>query len=270
MNRFTSRPLAATLILAAATLLTQAYAGEAAEGAAPKIDAPPPKPYVIESKRIKDYVRAAVEDPTRNPGMTIHDAYRKPAELFDLANIKPNHTVVEFSSYGNYWSTMLHHIVGEKGELRLYDHEFVGEGFAKQGAEFAAAHKNTTYQQIDHNKIEFERGIDLVWCYACYHELLLTNTTLTPFQSKLYKAMKPGSVLIVVFYKARDGTETDDVGTLHRIDQSIVRAQLQSAGFTLEGEEIFLQNLNDDRTTQVFTETEADLADRVVFRFRRN
>jgi predicted methyltransferase len=261
MNRFISRPLAAAMILAASTLLTQSFAAED-----PQMDAPPPKPYVIPTKGIKDYVRKAVEDPSRNPGHTIHDAYRKPAELFDLANIKPNSKVIELSSYGNYWSTMLWNIVGEKGELHLYDHMFA-EPFAEQGKKFAAEHKNTTYELVDHNNIEFPKGIDLVWCYACYHELLLTGTQLTPFQSKLFKAMKPGGVVLVVFSKARDGTETDDTGSLHRIDQAIVRAQLQGSGFTLEGEEFFLQNNDDDRQSKVFTETESDLSDRVIFKF---
>lgn len=263
MNRYT-RPLATAMMLAAAALLSQSFAAEA-----PPVDAPPPKPYVMPSKGIKDYVRAAVENPARPESHKVHDAYRKPAELFDLANIKPNSKVVELSSYGNYWSTMIADIVGEKGKLYMYDHMFA-EPFAEQGKKFAAEHKNVTYEMIDHNDVEFDKGIDLVWCYACYHELLLTNTQLTPFQTKLFKAMKPGGIIMVVFFKARDGTETDDTGTLHRIDQAIVRAQLQGSGFSLMSEDIFLQNHDDDRTTKVFTEAEGDLADRVIFKFRKN
>jgi len=263
MNRLISRPLAATMILAAAALLTQSFAGEA-----PKADAPPVKAYVIPSKGIKDYVRKAVEDPARIPAMTAHDAYRMPAELFALAGIKPTSKVVEFSSYGNYWSTMIANIVGEKGKLYTFDHLFA-EPFAEQGKKFAAEHKNTTYQILDHNNVEFEKGIDLVWCYACYHELLLTGTQLTPIQTKLFKAMKPGGVLLIVFFKARDGTETDDTGTMHRIDQAIVRGQLQGSGFTLESEDIFLQNHDDDHATPVFTEAEGDLSDRIIFKFRK-
>ena len=265
MNRFISRPLAATIILAATTLLTQSFAGEA-----PATEAPPPKPYVMPSKGIKDYVRAAVENPARPLSHTIHDAYRKPAELLDLAGIKPNTKVVELSSYGNYWSTMLADIVGEKGKLYMYDHMFVEPGgFAAAGKKFAAEHKNTTYEMIDHNDVEIPKGINLVWCYACYHELLLTGTQLTPFQTKLFKAMPPGGIVLIVFFKARDGTQTDDTGTLHRIDQAIVRAQLQATGFKLESEDIFLQNLDDDRQSPVFTEAESDLADKVIFKFRK-
>jgi predicted methyltransferase len=260
------RPLAAAVLLAATTLLTLSYAGEAPQQ---QVDAPPPKQYVMPAKGIKDYVRKAVESPERTPAMTIHDAYRKPAELFDLAGIKPNSKVIELSSYGNYWSTMLASIVSEKGELHLYDHLFA-QPLAKQGQAFAAAHKHTTYEIVDHNQVEFPKGIDLVWCYACYQELMLTGTQLTPFQTKLFKAMKPGGVLLMVFFKARDGTETDDTGTLHRIDQAIVRAQLQGTGFTLEAEEYFLQNHDDDHSTKVFTEAESDLADKVIFKFRKS
>jgi predicted methyltransferase len=179
--------------------------------------------------------------------------------------------VVELSSYGNYWSTMIADIVSEKGKLYMYDHMFVKDGgFDEQGKKFAAAHKNTTYEMVDHNDIEFPKGISLVWCYACYHELLLTGTQLTPFQTKLYKAMRPGGVILVVFFKARDGTQTDDTGATHRIDQAIVRAQLQGSGFTLESEDFFLENHDDDHQSKVFTETESDLADRVIFKFRKD
>jgi predicted methyltransferase len=265
MIRPIRRPLAAAVLFAATALLTLSNAGEAPQQ---QIDAPPPKDYVIPAKGIKDYVRKAVESPDRPAYMKVHDAYRKPAELFDLAGIKPNSKVVELSSYGNYWSTMLASIVSEKGQLHLYDHKFA-EPLAKQGQAFAAAHKNTTYEIVDHNQVEFPKGIDLVWCYACYHELMLAGTQLTPFQTKLFKAMKPGGVLLVVFFKARDGTETDDTGTLHRIDQAIVRAQLQGTGFTLEAEEFFLQNHDDDHSTKVFSEKESDLADKVIFKFRK-
>jgi len=251
------------MMLVATALLTQSFAAEA-----PAIDAPPPKPYEIPTKGIKDYVRKAIENPARPASHTVHDAYRKPAELFDVANIKPNSQVVEFSSYGNYWSTMIADIVGEKGKLYMYDHMFA-EPFAEQGKKFAADHKNVSYEIADHNNIEIPKGIDMVWCYACYHELLLTNTQLTPLQTKIFKAMKPGGIFMVVFFKARDGTETDDTGTLHRIDQAIVRAQLQTAGFQLMSEDIFLQNLDDDRTTKAFSEAEVDLSDRAIFKFRK-
>lgn len=264
MNKSIASSIAAALLLCCSAATT----GTAAEtGAAPAaaIDAPPPMPYSVPPKA-RDYVKKAVELPSRGPEVTIHDAYRKPAELLQFANIRPGNRVVELSAYGNYWSTMLSEIVGAKGELHMYDPLFA-EPMAPRGQAFVDAHPNTKFQVLDFNNIEFPKGIDAVWCYACFHEVLGTGVDVDPFFAKMYKAMKPGARLLVVFYTARDGMENRDVGTLHRLDPATVRGTFQAAGFQLQEEHRMLQNPQDDKKTPVFTEAEADLSDRTVYRF---
>ena len=161
---------------------------------------------------------------------------------------------------------MLSEVLGPKGELHMYDPLFAAP-LADAGKAFATAHPNTRFQNLDFNSIEFPKGIDLVWCYACFHEVLGTGVNIDPFFAKMYKAMKPGARLLVVFYTARDGMENRDVGTLHRIDVATVRGTIQAAGFQLQEETRLLQNTLDDKKSKVFTEAEGDLADRMVYRF---
>jgi predicted methyltransferase len=267
MKKLTAPTLATAMILAASAGLTTSIAAETPQPQAQPqaIDAPPPKPYSVPAKT-RDYVKKAVEMPSRLPQATIHDAYRKPAELLQFANIRPGQRVVELSSYGNYWSGMLSDIVGPKGELHMYDQPFAEQMIA-QGEAFAAAHPNTKFQNVDFNNIEFPRGIDLVWCYACFHEVLGTGVDIDPFFAKLSKAMKPGARILVVFYTSRDGMENRDVGALHRLDPATVRGTFQAAGFELQEEHRMLQNPADDKKTPVKTEAAADLADRTVYRF---
>lgn len=264
--------MAATVLLCG-TAFAPGIAGEASPAQAtqpqaagqPALDAPPPMPYAVPAKGIKDYVKKAVEQP-RPYYETVHDAYRKPAELLQFANIRPGHRVAEFSSYGNYWSAMLSDIVGEKGELHMFDPLFAAP-LAKAGEEFVKAHPNTKFQNLDWNDIEFPSRLDAVWCYACFHEVLGTGVHLDPFLAKMYKALKPGGRILVVFYTARTGMENRDVGTLHRLDQGTVRGTFAAAGFELQEEHRLLQNPQDDRKSPVFTEAEGDLADRTVYRF---
>jgi predicted methyltransferase len=264
MIRSMLRRIAATLIVATAATATASLAA-----VAPPEETPPPKAYEIPTKGIKDYIVAAVKDPARQPYMTIHDAYRKPAELMALARVKPGSNVVELSSYGNYYSMMLSSAVGPKGHLHMYDMPFWGDQVAKQEQDFVSKHPNTDYQNVDFNKIEFPRNVDVVWCVMCFHEILLTGTELTAFHAKLYKAMKPGATYLLVFARARDLTETDDTGKLHRIDPAAVRANVQAAGFTLYQEDRMLENHDDDHTSPVMTEKDVDLADRTVYEFRK-
>jgi predicted methyltransferase len=278
MTRFIPRQAAATMILAVSTALAiaadappaaQAPAQPAAQGQqAQKPDAPPARPYAVPPKGIKDYIKAAVESPTRGMNATIHDFYRKPAEVLQFANIRPGNRVVEISAYGNYWSMMLSDIVGPKGELYMFDAPFA-EPMIPQNEAFVKSHPNTKFQNIDYNKVEFPKGVDLVWCVACFHELLLTNTDLDPFLAKLYKAMKPGANFLVIFYTSRDSMENRDVGSLHRLDPSTVRGTVQAAGFQLAEENRLLENHEDTKKTPVFTEEEGDLADRLIYRFRK-
>lgn len=272
MIRFAQRQLAATMTLTALSLLTPALAGEAAPAAQPAqqqqqpVDAPPPKDYVIPAKT-KDYIKKAVENPERLPQHKVHDAYRKPAEVLQLANIRPGMRVLEFSSYGNYWSTMISDIIGPKGELHMYDLP-VFEPYAKFGEAFAEKHPNTKFQNVDHNKIELPRQVDLVVCINCFHEFLLT-TEMSALHTKLFKALKPGGTFIVIFPTARDATGTDDVGRLYRIDKEVVRGYIQGAGFSLTEESRILWNPEDKKTTKVETETDQDLADRGFYIFRK-
>ncbi len=218
---------------AIATTLLLASLGAFAADTVEVTDTPlPPKPYTIPAKA-KDFIRKAIENPARTAEMKTRDGYRMPAEVLQMSNVKPGSRVVEFSAYGNYYSSILSDIVGEKGELWMYDAPFASEVFGKQQQAFVAAHPNTHYSGIDWNKIELPKQVDVVTCFMCFHEILLTGTELTAFHSKLFKAMKPGAIYIVVFADARSGTGTDTTGKTHRIEDSVVRSNIQAGGFEL-------------------------------------
>lgn len=281
MIRTTLRPLAITITLAAAAAVMPSFAAEPApapataaapaQGKLPPLpmDAPPEKPYTVPAKGIKDPVRAAVSNPARVKEHTVHDAYRKPAEMIQFANIKAGQRIVELSAYGNYWSTMLIDVIGPKGELHMVDPKFA-EPYIPYNQDFVSKHPNAKTSTIDINtQFEPPKGVDVVWCVGCFHELLLTGVEMSAFHAKLFKAMKPGATYIVTFFNAKDGRETNDAGKLHRLDPSSVRAIIQSNGFTLYQEDRMYKNNDDPKTSPVMTEAEGDLADRTVYMFRK-
>jgi len=53
------------------------------------------------------YIRAAIADPARTPEQRARDANRKPAELLMMSRIHPGDNVVEFASFGQYFTTFL-------------------------------------------------------------------------------------------------------------------------------------------------------------------
>jgi predicted methyltransferase len=85
----------------------------------------------------------------------------------------------------------------------------------------------------------------------------------------LFNSLKPGGRLIVIDHAAVSGTDLTVPDTLHRIDEAIVRRELEAAGFVFEADSQVLRNPDDVRTARVF---EADIrgrTDQFILRFRK-
>jgi predicted methyltransferase len=66
------------------------------------------------------------------------------------------------------------------------------------------------------------------------------------------KALKPGGVYGIIDHSAQAGSGARDTTTLHRIDEALVKQQVEAAGFKLVAESSALRNPKDDRTWFVF------------------
>jgi predicted methyltransferase len=68
----------------------------------------------------------------------------------------------------------------------------------------------------------------------------------------LFDALRPGGVLVVTDHSAQPGAGTSVVKTLHRIEESTLRREIEAAGFKLSAEADFLRNPGDPRDAVVF------------------
>ncbi|MEO8313950.1 MAG: hypothetical protein ABI645_04055 [Pseudomonadota bacterium] len=274
MIRFTSRQLAATMVLAACGALTSLIAAEE-QLIAVGVSTSPPKEYVIPKKGVSDAIRKAVENPTRRPEDRARDGYRRPAELLALAGVKPGSKVVEFGTFGEldkfgqYYTTMLAEVVGPKGMVYMYDSLDVDQQLGANSRAFAAAHPNTKYEAVDYNKIQIPKGIDVAWSVLNYHELLLRGVDMTPFHDKLFKAMKPGAIYLIDDHAGVIGADLKDTIPLHRVDPSVIKSGVGAAGFELVLESRMLERTDDDHKWKVQTEGKADQTDQTVYMFRK-
>jgi predicted methyltransferase len=69
---------------------------------------------------------------------------------------------------------------------------------------------------------------------------------------KMFEALKPGGFLIIADHSARAGDGINVARTLHRIEESVLRQEIEAAGFKLVAEADFLRNPEDPRDTRVF------------------
>ena len=68
---------------------------------------------------------------------------------------------------------------------------------------------------------------------------------------RLYEALKPGGLLVVADHSAKVGEGISVAKTLHRIEQSVVRQEIEAAGFRFIGEADFLRHPEDTRDFSV-------------------
>lgn len=63
----------------------------------------------------------------------------------------------------------------------------------------------------------------------------------------IHRALKPGGTFAVIDHSGRSGTGTSETKTLHRIEESVVRAEIEKAGFKFTGKASFMENAGDSR-----------------------
>jgi predicted methyltransferase len=264
MIRSASRQLAAILLLATMAVAAPALAGEAPAAA-------PPKPYSIPAN-VPDYVRKAVQSPDRTPAMTARDADRKPAELLALSGVKPGDKVVEFAGFGQYFTTMLSSIVGERGSILMVDLPYTEARSGAASREFVAKHPNTKYEIVDYNAVVLPENVDVVFNVLYYHDLSIQKPTpidTAALNAKIFKALKPGGVFFIVDHNAAPGSGTRDTETLHRIDPEVIRKEVKAAGFELVEDSKLLANPQDDHSWMVFAGGKRGTTDQAVLKFRK-
>lgn len=250
--------------LAAAAGLACAPAVMAADPA----PAAPPKPYVIPAG-IPDYVVKAVQSTDRPAKDTARDADRKPAELLALSGVKPGDKVVEFGSFGQYFTRLLSGVVGDKGSVLMIDLPYLEQRTGQASRDFAAAHPNSKYVNQDYNTVELPGSLDAVVIVLYYHDLSLNNIDIAKFNAKVFNALKPGGTYFIVDHNARPGSGREDTPKIHRIDPAVVRQEIQAAGFELVTDSKLLANPADDHTAMVFSGGIRGETDQSVFRFRK-
>jgi len=69
---------------------------------------------------------------------------------------------------------------------------------------------------------------------------------------KMFAALKPGGFLVIADHSARPGDGTAVGKTLHRIEESALRREVEAAGFKLTAEADFLRHPEDPRDAAVF------------------
>ena len=80
-----------------------------------------------------------------------------------------------------------------------------------------------------------------------YHDLGFLGVDRAQMNHAIYRALKPGGMYVIADHAGRSGTGISESGSLHRIEESFLRKEVEDAGFRLREEGMFLRNPNDPR-----------------------
>ncbi|HVU20450.1 MAG TPA: hypothetical protein VHE09_06930 [Rhizomicrobium sp.] len=220
-------------------------------------------------------IAAAVNDSARPADDKALDAERKPAEMLALAHVKPGMKVMDLVPGGGYFTRLFAKAVGPKGYVYAYQpKEFApfNKGKPAKVRAVAAEYPNVSVIEAPANDLAAPEALDVVWTSQNYHDLhdsFAKPADLAVINKKVFDALKPGGLFIVLDHSAEKGSGLRDTETLHRIDEAAVKSEVTAAGFKLAGESNVLRNPADPRTAKVFDPSIRHKTDQFILIFRK-
>ncbi|RLA28532.1 MAG: methyltransferase type 11 [Gammaproteobacteria bacterium] len=237
----------------------------------------------VESNPAPVAATSIYEDAVASSGRTDsdreRDAGRKPAQVLEFFAIEPGMTVLDMFSGGGYYTEMLSNIVGTEGKVVAHSNkayaDFLGDELNARYADGRLV--NVEMMMAENNELELPADtFDVVMMVLAYHDIYYVSAEDgwpkidgPKLLAEFLRGLKSGGTLAVVDHYAAAGSPRETGGTLHRIDPSIVIAEIEAAGFVLDGKSDIVRNMEDDHSLSMYDEQINGKTDRFVMKFRK-
>ena len=203
-----------------------------------------------------DY-EAIVASPDRTDGDRQADARRKPAKLLAFTGVIAGMKVLDMEASAGYSTELLARAVGPTGTVYAQDSAAVIERFVKDKFDIRAqkpAMKNVVHviRDFDDPIPPDVSGLVMITFFFAYHDITYMQVDRAVMNKRMFAALKPGGFLIIADHSAKPGDGTNVAKTLHRIEESTLRQEIEAAGFKLAAEGDFLRHPEDPREAAVF------------------
>jgi predicted methyltransferase len=204
----------------------------------------------------QDY-NAIVSAPDRTDADRNTDKRRNPVKLLDFTGVKAGMRVLDMEAGAGYTTELLARAVGPNGIVYAQDSADV---LARQVKDkFDVRSKNPVMKNVVHVVRNYDdplppdvRNLDLITFFFAYHDMTYMPVDRAEMNRKLFAALKPGGYLVIADHSAKTGAGTTVGKTFHRIEESVVRKEVEAAGFKLVATGDFLRHPEDSRDVIVF------------------
>ena len=229
----------------------------------------------------RERIAEIVASPDRSDADRTNDRRRRPELMLAFIGVRPGMVAMDLSAGGGYTTELIARAVGPGG--KVYGQSAPpdpnrpkpaapeggtapapegGAASAPAGPRLTSAQrlaermKNPAAGNIVPVVRPFEdpaplevaaNALDLVTLMFNYHDLGYLGVDRSRMNRAAFAALKPGGMYVVADHSGRTGTGISEGGTLHRVEEALVRREIEAAGFRLAEEGQFLRNPADPR-----------------------
>src|SRR5205085_9967200 len=201
-----------------------------------------------------DYA-AIVAAPDRSEADRTTDKRRDPVKLLAFTGVRTGMTVLDMGAGGGYSTELMARSAGPNGKVYAQNPADLG-GRAKE--RFDARMQTPVMKTVTSLARPFDdplpadvRDIDLVTFFFFYHDTAYMEVDRALMNRKLFAALRPGAPLVITDHHAKAGEGVTVARTLHRIEEAVLRREVEAAGFKLVAEGNFLRHPEDPRDFNV-------------------
>jgi len=202
-----------------------------------------------------DYA-AIIAAPDRSDADRQTDKRRDPTALLAFTGVRPGMKVLDMGAGAGYNTELMARAVGPTGMV-----------YAQDSAAIAARAKPRFDARVQvpamHHVVQLIRpydepvppelhNLDLITFFFWYHDTTYMKVDRAKMDKALFDVLKPGGILVVADHSARPGDGISVGSTFHRIEESVVKREVEAAGFKLTDEGNFLRHPEDPRDAPVF------------------
>ncbi|HUE64171.1 MAG TPA: hypothetical protein VMO78_07330 [Rhizomicrobium sp.] len=217
-------------------------------------------------------IQAAIRDSRRPADQTAQDVLRKPEQTLAFAGIKSGQQVADFLPGGGYFTRLLSDVVGPAGRVFMLETTRWKPDVPLDQKVIDQGYKNVSLEGSPFGQFHLIAPVDVFWISRNYHDLLIAEygkVDMASFNRHVFASLKPGGVYIVLDHSAPDGSGSSLTTATHRIDEALVKSQIEAAGFTFDGESAILRNPNDNRRLSIFDKKIQGHTDQFLLKFRK-
>jgi predicted methyltransferase len=217
-----------------------------------------------------DYA-AIIAAPDRSDADRQADKRRDPLPFLAFAGLKPGLKVLDMGAGGGYSTELVARTIAPTGiaygQNPPDNFERARNNFAKRAETPAMKNAVALLRPYDDPVPADVHDLDMVTFLFFYHDTTYINVDRAQMNRKLFAALKPGGVLVIADHSAKAGSDVSVGKTLHRIDENLLRQEVEAAGFKLVATGDFWRNPADGR--DYTTQPAAGPVDNFVLKFEK-